>query len=444
MLKTIIRREMLEYIKSPKFLIGLSVAVVLIGISTVINMADYAQRRQDYLDARQNAEDSFRKEVFREPQPLSVLVQGKDRKLGTQMQFTYMNIPVRTSGYMGFYSQHNNFYAGFDSVDYAFVVRVVLSLLVIFFAYNTVSEEKMRGTLKLSLANNLPRDQLLLGKLLGGLLVIFGSLLFATLLALLFFLVHPAIVVTGSLLLRITAMLLISMLYLLWFYMLTLFVSVLINRPATALMILLQIWIFLIIIYPNVSVILAQKLTKLPSREELAARKAASTQSIESEYQHIREAFYEMVYSGKSDRDLQVRNVEINARKTELEYNVDNEYSKKLANQKNVAEAIAILSPAVHYNAAMTRFAKTDIQEFELFMQGVKLAWDRYIELFKLRYTDIEAFREQRGKQTEFTYNSESVGESAISTMTHWLVLLFMSIIFFMLAYVAFLRKDVR
>ena len=128
--------------KSSKLLIGLSLTVILITISTIINIGDFQQRRQDYLDASKNAERSFRVEIFREPKVLSTLVHGKDRKLGSRLEFNYMNLPIRTSGYMGYSSQHHRFFSGFAAVDFAFVVRVVLSLIVIFLAYNSVSEKK--------------------------------------------------------------------------------------------------------------------------------------------------------------------------------------------------------------------------------------------------------------------------------------------------------------
>ena len=53
MIWTIVKREMLEYLKSAKFLIGLGITVILITISTLINLNDYKQRHQDYLNAQQ-------------------------------------------------------------------------------------------------------------------------------------------------------------------------------------------------------------------------------------------------------------------------------------------------------------------------------------------------------------------------------------------------------
>ena len=136
MLKAIVQREILEYLKSSKFLIGLCLTVVLVGISTFINIGDYQQRQQDYLDAKQSFKvQSIAFDIFRKPQILCTLVQGKDRELGSRIQISFTYRPIQATGYMGeFASQHHRYISGFESVDFAFVVRVVLSLMVIFLA----------------------------------------------------------------------------------------------------------------------------------------------------------------------------------------------------------------------------------------------------------------------------------------------------------------------
>lgn len=442
MVGTIIKREILEYLKSSKFLIGLLLTVVLITISTIINIDDYRQRRQDFLDASKNAERAFRVEIFREPQVLSTLVQGKDRKLGNRLVFSYMNLPVNTSGYMGYSSQHSRFFSGFAAVDFTFVVRVVLSLIVIFLAYNAVSEEKTNGTLKLTCANQIPRDQILLGKFLGGLFVILGSLVIATLVALLIFFIHPAIAVTGSIFLRILCLFGISVLYLVLFYTITLFVSVTANRSSLSLLILLQTWVFLIVIYPNLGVILSKQFVKLPTPEELADRKKTVTQPYEEEYRQIQNAFHQMIVRGEHDPEIALKNVEINAKQTELRHRVDVEFSNRLTHQMQVAQTISLLSPAVLYDRVMQRFSQTNIEEFDNFMLGVKDAWNAYVELHKLRYTDREAYKKE--KVPEFTYPSESLEKSIVATLPQSMILFLFCIVFFALGYVKFLRKDVR
>ena len=68
MLKAIVQREILEYLKSSKFLIGLGLTIVLVSIGTFVNISDYQQRQQDYLDAIQNLESrSIGVKIFRKP-----------------------------------------------------------------------------------------------------------------------------------------------------------------------------------------------------------------------------------------------------------------------------------------------------------------------------------------------------------------------------------------
>ena len=445
MLWTIIKREMLEYLKSSKFLIGLSITVILITISTIINIQDFKLRQQDYLDAQKElGGDTFRVSIFRAPQVLGTLVQGKDRKLGNSLTMTYLNIPSRTAGYMGEYtSKHHRYMAGFAAVDFAFVVRVVLSLMVIFLAYNAISEEKFHGTLKLVLANRMPRDQLLLGKFAGGLFVVIGSLLISAILSVLIMLFHPAISLANSEWIRILMLLGVSALYLVCFYTLSLFISVVVSRPSIALMILLQIWIFLIIIYPNLGVIIAENLYKLPSNQEIVQRKSAAFQPYQEEYKKNREAFSSAIRSGgRPSNEVSRRNFELTSLRAELNHQVDEEFSKRLTQQMKMAQTISVLSPAVVYDQAANRYARTDMNEYERFMDGVLRHWQELLEKQKLRYKDVQAWR--KAKMPDFSYPSETTAHSFVATLPQWVILFLFSLIFFALAYVGFLRKDVR
>gem|GEM_PF-3676914 len=279
----------------------------------------------------------------------------------------------------------------------------------------------------MTLSNRLPKDQLLLGKFLGGLFVIFGSLIISTLVAMFIMLIHPTITVTNSALIRILCMFTISALYLVCFYTITLFVSVAVNRPAISLMILLQIWIFLIVIYPNLGIIISKQLVKLPTTEELSDRKRAVFEPYQEEYKKNRDAFSQMVRSGQRNREIQLKNVELSAKMTELYHQVDVDFSNRLTQQMRVAQNISMFSPAVLYDMIMQRFACTDIKEFDSFMQGVERSWYKYVERYKLRYTDIEAYRKE--KIPEFSYPSESLGKSLVATLPQWLITFLVSMV---------------
>ncbi|OHB83121.1 MAG: hypothetical protein A2Z38_03010 [Planctomycetes bacterium RBG_19FT_COMBO_48_8] len=443
MLKAIVQREILEYLKSSKFLIGLCLTVVLVGMSTFINIGDYQQRRQDYLDATQNLTENFGVKIFRKPQILSTLVQGRDRELGSQVEFSYLHLPMQASGYMGeFASQHHRYVSGFTSVDFAFVVRVVLSLMVIFLAYNSISEEMAQGTLRLALANALPRGQLLFGKFLGGLFVILGCLTIATLVAVLVMVLHPVILLDRETYLRILGIWSISALYLGAFFTLSLLVSTIFNRPSIGLLVLLQVWIVVIVIYPNVSVILSRHLMELPGREELEDRKRALFEPYERQYNETVKAFRKMVESNEIDMEPSRKNLEVNAQRTELYHRIDGEYSRQLTRQMLFARNIGLLSPSVLYDSVIQRLACTDIREFDKFMEGVERHWHKDVERAKLMYTDYKAYREY--KMPEFTYTIQSAAESLVHTLPQWIVLFLLSAVFFAGAHAVLMRKSIR
>jgi ABC-type transport system involved in multi-copper enzyme maturation permease subunit len=445
MLKTIVVREILEYLKSARFVIGLGITLALAAGSTVINLQDYKARLQDYQSASQEMKsDRFYQRLYRPPQVLSTLIQGKDRKLGNSITVTYLDIPSTTSGYIGQgRSLHNRLVSGFAAVDFAFIVRVVLSLMVIFIAYNAVSEEKTSGTLKLTLSNRVPRDQLLLGKFLGGWLVILGSLAVAALVSLIIVLSHSFVAFASGEWTRLLAFIGLSALYLTVFYGVSLFVSVLVDRPSVSLMILLQAWVFLIVIYPNLGVIAAENLHTLPSQEQIAQQKAAAFEPYAAEQRKVQEAFTKAVQSGTEvPKDIAVRNAELWILRADLGHQVDEEFGRKLTAQTNLARAISSLSPAVLFDQAAERFGRTGMAEYERFMREVYRYWQQHCERSKLMYTDREAYK--KAPPVDFRVPVESTAEAFAATWLDWLLLAFFALALFALAYTAFLKKDVR
>jgi len=439
MFKTIVVREILEYLKSARFALGLIITVVLVAASTLINVEDYALRHQDFLDAKKELQaESRRVNILRGPQVLSILVRGKDKDLGELVRVWVGDVPSELSGTMNVRKPKFPSLARLSAVDFAFLVRVVMSLMVIFLAYGAVAEEKAGGTLKLVLSNALPRDKLLLGKLVSGLTVVLGALAVASLLAVIFLMLHPAVSLSGSDILRIAGMLAVSALYLSVFYALGLFVSVKVDRPAVALMVLLQAWVFLVVLYPNLSVTLAERLILLPSEQTVAAEKAAIGDRFQKDIQEVNEKLGQAT-STAEDR---LRFNKVWSQNAEEIHKVDSEFSRLQTRQMKSAELISSLSPAALYDQVMNRLARTDIREYERFMEGAVRLWRSYVERLNLRYTDPEAYK--KSQLPDFGYASDSTAQTIAAVWPQALVLFLFSLVFFTLAYTGFLKKDLR
>ncbi|MBT4484611.1 MAG: ABC transporter permease subunit [Candidatus Latescibacteria bacterium] len=437
MLGTIIVREIQEYIKSKKFLIGLLVTIFLVTLSTVINIEDFQRRNNDYHTALQLSKSLFIK-VYRPPQVLSIFAQGKDRIFGTTVTLMYGKISTITTGYMGvLFDKDNQLGAGFSTVDFSFIVKIVLSLLVIFFAYNSISGEKANGTLKMVLANRVPRDTMILGKCIGGLFVIILSLLIALIFSLLIIVLHPAVSLGIPDWIRIFGMFGVSALYLAVFYIMSFFISVMVNRPSTALIVLLQLWLFLTVIYPNATVIIVKKWYSVSSEEELYRRKYEPTKEI----QELNDRIKELRKTGNREQSRQLSQKIREMRGNELavrNYQIDSEFRNELHRQAECAQNIAILSPSVLYDKIMIRLAKTGMAEFEKFIDALL---PYYRMLLKSELFSREA---DSDKLPIFSYSTEKAEESFFVAASDVLVLFLFGTVFFVLSYAAFLKKDVR
>jgi hypothetical protein len=75
-------------------------------------------------------------------------------------------------------------------------------------------------------------------------------------------------------------------------------------------------------------------------------------------------------------------------------------------------------------------------------MEGAYRLWQKHVERSRFRITDPEGFK--KSSLPDFSYHSDSAAEAIISIWPQALILLLFSLIFFVLAYNGFLRKDLR
>jgi len=138
MLTVIIRKEFLEQFMSAKFAILTILCISLVLISFFTSKTDYERRLAEYQKAIRDRDvgrgwPSDILKVFRKPEVLGIFSQGYDKKFGNALQFD--RAPLRLVSYMEEGSMQSQYLSGFSSVDFEFLVRVILSLSAIFLAY---------------------------------------------------------------------------------------------------------------------------------------------------------------------------------------------------------------------------------------------------------------------------------------------------------------------
>lgn len=277
MIWIVARREFISNVITLRFFIGFVICLVLIVSSTYILIDDYASRLKTYDGSVITHVDgimifsNLRLHVCRPPAKLSFLCVGSDRRMGNLVTVEYPRVPVDAVGSGG----GNPLMIVFRSMDMIVIIQVILSMLTLLFAYDTISGEKERGTLALVISNPVSRHQILAGKFIGGIMSVFLPLLVGLLSALIVVWFSGKVDLKVADWVRLGLVVLGSFLYISVFFTLGMLISSLASRSATSLVLLLFIWVFLVIIVPNLSPYLAKQIRPIQDRAVVDNQAAA-------------------------------------------------------------------------------------------------------------------------------------------------------------------------
>ncbi len=153
----------------------------------------------------------------------------------------------------------------FPLIDLTFILGILMSLAALIFSYDAISGEKEEGTLKLMLANGVPRARVILAKIIGGAVTLWIPFLLALGLSLIFLLLHPRIAWGASDWGALAMILLGGFIYLGIFFGLGLLVSTRHASSASSILTCLFFWVLFILVVPNLSPYAASLIRPAPS-----------------------------------------------------------------------------------------------------------------------------------------------------------------------------------
>lgn len=404
MLKSIIRKEILLNLLSYKFSIITILSTILILVSIFVMYRDYCLAMENYEILQQEPKDTIA--VIR-PTPLSIFAKGLDENLCRSYQSGF-------GGQVSVSSKQqsvNNLFELFTAPDLLYVVKVILSLCAMLFAFDMVCGEKETGTLRQSLSNDLKRPTLIIGKWMGGFISFILPFFIAVLLGTIFIILSPLVDMNTYNLLKLGMFMLSSVIYLAIFFSLGLLISCLTHRSSTSLVLSLFVWAIFVFLIPNLGNILARQLVQIPTVQQL---KLKHTQSwVINRFKQVR-----------TDRS---EYAEMNRRLKEENDQLTEDYRNRFNRLIKVSQNITRISPA----AAFT-FLATDIT-------GTGMLEER-----KLKRAVVQYLGEDRDNG-KFSYQRSSIIEALGSGgLSNGLILILFNVLFFSGGYVTFLRYDAR
>lgn len=469
MLKDIIKKEILETITSAKFVFTFLLCAILILLSVYTGIVNYRSDQKEFSAAvalnKKNLESQssyqalagLGTKINKPPQVLGAISTGVNEAVG---RVATVNIAYDPSLVDSKY-ESNPVFSVFGALDLMFIVKIVLSLFAILFTYDAIVGEKEKGTLKLTLSNRVPRDRLILGKVIGGFISLLIPLIIPLILSLLILLVYPNISLAGQDWLRLLLMFLMFFLYLSVFFTLGLLVSARTSKSSTSFLVLLFIWVIFVTIIPKLSVMSAGRLKPIPSVHEITAKKDAFLQQIQGGAQKqvmdwIKEnsamaAKDQKGYQEKFKKFLEDWQQDLTSKIDENNAALERDYQAKKKSQERLAINISRISPASALTFSTMSFARTGLDEHERFLASIrayKPIFTKWANAKMMRTIDFSGSGQTAkvvlDDMPQHKFEPETLNKSLARTIPDFGLMLFLIIVFFAGAYVSFLKFDVR
>ena len=288
MLITLIQKEMMHHILSARFIALLVMCALLIPLNFHINYHRYLQRQIDYQEAvkKENNKDPAEQpwtrrqttdpnlavsKLILKPTPLSVFATGLESALPSYLGMTRNGIqrgePALSTAPIAFLFGH---------LDFVFVVSTVFSLLALLFTFDAVAGEKEAGTVRVTLANALPRDIFLWSKLIGGYLIFIIPFLVSLLIGLLLLVSQGFPLAETDVFPRVLWLIFVSLLYIGVFFAVGAVISIYFDSSKTALIVAFTVWVFAVLILPRVGFLAAQVVAPVPTAESMSTDEKAA------------------------------------------------------------------------------------------------------------------------------------------------------------------------
>lgn len=475
MIATIVKKEVLGHILSFRFIVTLALLLVVVPVTTFVLTNDYLKRIDDASLRQAEIETYLRSyahfnrignilQATPAPIPFHALVRGlaPDINLG---EFDNDPLPVM-----------------FPLVDLVFIVTILMSLIALIFAYDAVSGEKEDGILKLMLANGLARPKVVLAKVAGGGVTLLVPFLMSLIVGLLVILVHPGVDWKGADWGALGLITLGTVLYVMLFYALGIFISARHHTSSASIMTSLLVWVLLVLVVPSLSPYIASFLSPTPSRiqvEREAERlgdterdalgnklQAERMRDLTAKYPVLSERLSEADKKRLMERDPAAREAfeaatkavqgawdEANRVQSEKIDTVRRAAAQQEEAQTGLARTISMVSPLSVFTYLATDLSSTGLRN-EAYFGRVSDVWDRaFWDYAQKRIAELQAkdpttdwwnTAVDMSDRPRFEYREEALGGRVQAALPGFLLLLGYGLVFFVLAYVSFVKYDVR
>ena len=402
----ITKREIYDNLNSLRFALTTVLLLALMVTNAVKHLREHPKRVQRYQDAvtesldrlTAHADESLYKlaqhgpgNFYKKPSSLHFCANGGELLLPDRVEVDEPTVFATDSedkvilegvwslSYPDANLQNKNVGPNVSQVDWAFIIGFILSLIALWFTFDAFSGEREHGTLRLMLANSIPRHTVLIGKFLGALLSISIPFALAVLVNLLLISTASTVHLTTEAWGRLGIIFALALLYTSLFVALGLLVSARVQRSAVSLMILLLTWVTFVVFMPSTLTSIASSFSPATSFDEVWEQRNPIQEDLWDKYG-------EWLWSRKVDDKTLRGKSEFYTKNAEKWEHRREERVKYRASQVYRARAITGISPATLLQHLIEGFAGTGFERHLQFVDNTQ----RYVRQLREFVADTD------------------------------------------------------
>jgi len=445
--------------------------VLLIPLTLSINYQSYRQNLVDYQEAVKlaNIEEKTMNpkmplepeievsKLILKPTPLSIFAKGLGDSLPSYLGMTRNGI---TQGPPATFSAPLSQLLG--HLDFLFVVGTVFSLLALLFTFDAVAGEREAGTIRITLANSLPRDLFLWSKLIGGYLVFIVPFLVSFLFGLLLLVWQGFPLGESDIFPRVLGLTAISLLYIGVFFAIGTVISTYLDSAKTALIIAFTLWVFAVLITPRIGFLAAKVLAPTRTSQSVYMEKTVTRDNFDAELSEIKKKI--VMETPADERGMRViagevaNKIDERMKPFEAEYRqkfqdhankLDRDYERETERQEQVGETLSRITPTSSLIYLATNLTQTGKRKrHNYFQAGARYYNELHTDLFS-KIVDHASAR-MWNPATDIVNITQpppleitTLGETLRQSMVDVLLLCFFAVALTTVAFLKFFRSDI-
>lgn len=340
-------------------------------------------------------------------------------------------------------------YPRIPPMDWGFIIGVLGGLIGGLFVYDSISEERNSGTLRLMLSNPISRSSVLVGKILGGMI----GFLMAVMPGMIFCILLNSTILSFSDLVRLLLIFALSLLYFLVIVCSGIVVSSITSNPSNSLTLLLLIWSIWAFILPQATSFIMSEVIGEPGQP----RKISYQNIVMNKWnKRLRDR------AGNLKEDP-TRNIETMRQwgefMREFAYALQRDRDKDLEERVKQAEKARMwirLSPSLIYRYAVEGISGTGLSGYKDFVEQARNYREEFLDFLKRADMDdpesphvfwvIEGMSKREVSfdlLPKFEYKRR-LSYGIREAMMDIGILAALGVLMFLLSYLAFMRADVR